>query len=214
MAERAGATGAPPAWRQRARFFLAGLSVGLVLWGGLGTWILFFAYGGSSPPRRHPLQDVIVWTPWALVGLVLVLRLTRGPSIRLFSYAFGTASSIAVLVVALALKPVAEDLYHRRDFDAALWRDETLVDHDVMWPPRLCMVDDLLASGRLIGLTREEVVELLGPPEEPGFPLGAVDCDVFYHLGPERGFLSIDSEWLFLALDQQGRVHRAWIYRD
>jgi hypothetical protein len=53
------------------------------------------------------------------------------------------------------------------------------------------MVDDLLASGRLNGLTEGRVIELLGPPggKLPGF---------YDHLGPERGFIRIDSEGLLV----------------
>ena len=83
-----------------------------------------------------------------------------------------------------------------------------------MWPPRLCMVDDLLSSGRLDGLTRKQVVDLLGPPADQNFPAGAQSCDIHYYLGPERGFIRIDSEWLFITFGDDGKVNRYWLYRD
>ena len=83
-----------------------------------------------------------------------------------------------------------------------------------MWPPRLCMVDDLMSSGKLDGLTSQQVVELLGPPHDKSFPFGCTQCDIHYYLGPERGFIRIDSEWLFITFGKDGKVTRYWLYRD
>lgn len=80
-------------------------------------------------------------------------------------------------------------------------------------PPhwRRPMADRLVARRTLHGLTPLEVEQLLGPPHGParGF-----DSDLLYYLGPERGFISIDSEWLALWLDQSGQVGRAEILHD
>lgn len=105
--------------------------------------------------------------------------------------------------------------WHRKDFDAELWRSQkNISSEDTTWPPRLCMVDDLIKSGILDGLTKDRVIELLGSPLGKGFPLGARDCDIHYYLGLERGFLRIDSEWLFINFDEDDKVERYWIYRD
>lgn len=40
------------------------------------------------------------------------------------------------------------------------------------------------------------------------------DWDLVYWLGPERGFLSIDSEWLVVKLDQNEVVTDFKIVRD
>jgi len=69
------------------------------------------------------------------------------------------------------------------------------------------MVDDLLASGRLNGMTETQVFEFLGPPD--GKRLG-----FSYYLGPERGFMRIDSETLIVEFSAKGTVSRARIYRD
>src|SRR4051794_40400996 len=59
--------------------------------------------------------------------------------------------------------------------------------------PRLEMADRLIARGALLGKTRKQVVQLLGdPPATPYFRR----FDMVYRLGDERGFMSIDSEWL------------------
>jgi hypothetical protein len=66
------------------------------------------------------------------------------------------------------------------------------------------MVDDLVASRALEGLTRREVESLLGPREVTD-KWG--DWDLVYLLGPERrGLFRIDSEWLVIRFNGDGRV--------
>jgi len=55
------------------------------------------------------------------------------------------------------------------------------------------MADDLVENKKLLGLTRQEVAARLGErPKTEYFK----NFDLVYYLGPERGFISIDSEWL------------------
>lgn len=65
---------------------------------------------------------------------------------------------------------------------------------------RYMMLDDLLAKHALVGMTRDEVVALLGPfhhdPDEPDYP----GWDSCYYLGPERG-LGVDFDWLIFTFD-------------
>ena len=73
------------------------------------------------------------------------------------------------------------------------------------------MANDLVDNKKLIGLTRQEVVSRLGAqPKTEYFK----EFDLVYYLGPERGFISIDSEWLVLKLGTNGRVARATTARD
>ncbi len=51
-------------------------------------------------------------------------------------------------------------------------------------------------------------------PVEENFPFGAEACDIPYPLGPERGVIRIDSEWLFITFGDDGTVSRYWLYRD
>ena len=65
------------------------------------------------------------------------------------------------------------------------------------------MVDDLLERHKLDEMTRAEVVALLGEPDAtPYFR----EWDMVYWLGPERGLMGIDSEWLVLRLDEHQHV--------
>jgi hypothetical protein len=110
------------------------------------------------------------------------------------------ATAAAVGVVKCAVLP-------GRAFDAALWSDERQIQDGV----RLGMADRLLADGTLIGRTRAEVVAMLGePPPTPYFN----DWDLVYRLGMERGYISIDSEWLVARLGPDGRVVQARIVTD
>lgn len=73
------------------------------------------------------------------------------------------------------------------------------------------MADTLVATRELIGKSEAEIAELLGPP----LPADKFqDRDVVYVLGPERGFLSLDYEWLVIDLDSTGRVAVAKVVRD
>lgn len=64
---------------------------------------------------------------------------------------------------------------------------------------RVKVVDDLLRQYDLVGLSKDQVIDLLGPEtenayfKEPG--------NMVYYLGPERGLISLDSEWLVIELD-------------
>ena len=73
------------------------------------------------------------------------------------------------------------------------------------------MVGDLLNRHQLQGMPREEIIEFLGDPENtPYFKA----WELVYWLGPERGFLSIDSEWLVIRLDTQRRVAEYCLVTD
>lgn len=126
----------------------------------------------------------------------------------------GAVITVGVFFVWLFFGDSIVNLYHSRPFDEGLWRNWEQVEQDIMWPPRLCMIDDLLSSGKLDGLASNQVVELLGPPHSTNFPFGAVDCDIHYILGPERGLIRIDHEWLFITFGEDGNINRYWLYRD
>lgn len=68
---------------------------------------------------------------------------------------------------------------------------------------RGCMVDDLLERFPLRGMTRAQVVELIGEPTERQL---FKEHDMVYWLGPERGLIGTDSEFLVLDLDASMRV--------
>ncbi len=95
-------------------------------------------------------------------------------------------------------------------FNASKWQRHSL-DGNPMWPTRLRMADDLISSHRLIGLSRKEVEQLLGPPDHTSW---GDDPGLVYFLGPERGMIRIDSELLFVTLDRVGNVVTVVTVRD
>jgi hypothetical protein len=101
------------------------------------------------------------------------------------------------------------EVLSRKDFDSLSWT--TSLTNDDSNPIRLTMVDSLLKKYKLSGMARTDLDALLGiPPKTDYFK----DYDYVYWLGPERGFMSIDSEWLAIKFDTQGKVSEAKILRD
>ncbi|MGQ3134214.1 outer membrane protein assembly factor BamE domain-containing protein [Phenylobacterium sp.] len=94
----------------------------------------------------------------------------------------------------------------RGAFEAAAWRDADFSTRD-----RVRMAPDLIASGRIDGLDRAGVVELLG---EPTATDKFANSDLVYLLGRERGLMAIDRQWLLIELDRNGRVAAYRIVED
>jgi hypothetical protein len=91
------------------------------------------------------------------------------------------------------------------------WWSTTSPDLADMLHKRQRMADWLVYSGKLTGLTKPQVYAMLGePPSTDKFP----EWDVVYVLGPERGFISIDYEWLALRLGADGKVSDATVISD
>ena len=61
------------------------------------------------------------------------------------------------------------------------------------------MVSDLLEEHPLMGMDMDEVFTLLG--EETPVPHESGKTFYYYYLGPERGLISIDSEWMELTVE-------------
>ena len=150
-----------------------------------------------------------------LSGAVVLIRDRKGLHVGwlVFSGVAFVLSGLYLLIIGYILfGPGVENVRHRQKFDAEVWRQSA--DDSGMWPPRLCMADHLIRSGKLDGLTEAEVLALLGEPAKKGFPGAASQCDIHYYIGPERGFIRIDSEWLFIAFGNDGKENRYWLYRD
>lgn len=103
----------------------------------------------------------------------------------------------------------AKEYLHREPFDSKAWQDPGQVEGDD--PVRLRMVDDLIRSKRLDHLPRADVEALLGKPSATEY---FRDHNLVYWLGPERGWMSVDSEWLAIDFDENGMVRKYQIVRD
>jgi len=93
-------------------------------------------------------------------------------------------------------------------FDRSVWNAEGESIDDFR---RHRMADWLLNERRLIGMSRAEIVSMLGEPTKTSH---FREYDLVYVLGNERGWMSIDSEWLLMKLDLSGRVSTAELGRD
>ena len=122
-----------------------------------------------------------------MISLVGVTVLVVGGMFVLTSLAFGPGPEARC------------DGYER--FQLKEWLDSTQVYGPLSI--RGCMGDDLLATRDFHGRSRAAVVGFLGEPPRTGY---FRDYDLVYWLGPERGPMSIDSEWLVFRLDSAQRV--------
>ena len=112
-------------------------------------------------------------------------------------------------LVALAVVALGGWTWWGTQFSPEAWqRNERRV---LTGAPRIDMVNDLLSEHALVGRTHSEAVALLGEPEDTDY---FADFDMVYWLGPERGFISIDSEWLVLRLGEDGRVTERRVVSD
>lgn len=104
----------------------------------------------------------------------------------------------------VAVVGVGELLFPGRPFDPVAWN---ATPHG---RARAEMADRIVARESLQGMARAQVVQQLGEPVTDGFE----SSELVYHLGPERGLFSIDSEWLLVELDANGRVRQTQIVTD
>jgi len=77
---------------------------------------------------------------------------------------------------------------------------------------RTAIVDDLLEKHELVGMSEAEVVALLGEHNNDYGYFNESNRYVYY-MGPERGLISIDSEWLILDFTD-GVVSDCYITTD
>lgn len=153
------------------------------------------------PPWVRVLMGIVRWLPWIVLAGLVVARIRIGPAVRPLWFFAGIAANHLLLVAFVLGQPIVDDLSHRQRFEPVAWRANA--GRDTRWPTRLRMVDDLLRRRDLHGWTRPQVERLLGPADDTGY---FRDWDMVYNLGPERGFISLDDEWLVVRLGADGTV--------
>jgi hypothetical protein len=100
-----------------------------------------------------------------------------------------------------------QERIRRVPFDAAKWQGPTTFANDI----RIRMVDDLLRRHDFHAMPRAQLVALIGEPDNTEYITG---WDLVCWLGPERGFMAIDSEWLVFQLDSEQKVSDYRIVTD
>jgi len=162
------------------RFVLVGLRA--------GTWRVYATESGSElRPKESPLGESIVELDPGATAKCQLEVVYRGPK-------------------AYKRELTREEYYTPTAFDPAQWKDGELVGDGV----RIRMIDDLLARHELVGMTRDEVIALLGLPSER-FTEEPV---LTWYLGNERSAFSIDSEWLSLTVGDGDRVTEKRVWAD
>ena len=104
---------------------------------------------------------------------------------------------------------VASRYLNRESFDSAAWQDSDQVIDEV----RIRMVDDLIDEHDFDSMSRDEVVVILGEPDQNDTVLSSQDSELVNWLGRKQGFASADSEWLVFHLDEDAVVTDCGIIR-
>ena len=77
---------------------------------------------------------------------------------------------------------------------------------------RTKIIADFLNDYELVGMSKKEVIELLGKSDN-GAGYFNLENRLVYYLGPERGLISIDSEWLVIDF-RDGLVSEYFLTTD
>jgi hypothetical protein len=118
-----------------------------------------------------------------------------------------TAQSILLKKIILNDLPVGSNLLQ---FDVNKWKENYTVN-DISH--RSMMLKDVVLN-ILPGKNKNEIEESLGPSLETNY-FKDIEKDMIYFLGPERtSVFNIDSEWLLIWLDKNGKFDRYKIVND
>jgi hypothetical protein len=214
-----------PSMRKATSFILFAFSAAFAL---LCIPLLFLAGRGIIPINEEFfygslfLASIICF----ISGLVYLVRYRQDNTYQRLIALVGVFISgtwvliVGCLIAAVVLLPSYDDYTHNIPFDQNKWQSQA-DNNDIFWPARLCMAGDLVDSGRLDGLSREQVSALLGAPSDSpdGKTAARLDVqagpnDICYYLGPERGYFRVDSEWLVILFDKNDKVKAYRIRTD
>jgi hypothetical protein len=175
----------------------------------------FFVYFLSIPALLLALAGVGVWGGFGLFRSRLRAEPSKPRHRALFLIAcVGVASFALVFGLTRSLPRALPTGSHLQQFDRSSWqepRSADPVENDIT--PRQKMLADVVRSV-LPGRTRAELEEALGPSLDTLY-FASTGRDLIYVLGPQRdSFFAIDSEWLLIWLDKNGRFERYAIAND
>jgi hypothetical protein len=132
---------------------------------------------------------------------------------KLFFWVAGIVSFIGALpflfLFGLMAFETVKERVNRVPFDSTAWKSPQ--DCHSSSAKRIRMVDDLFKQHTLAGISQAEVKALLGE-QDTNTPFSS-QYDLVYCLGPQRGFLPIDSEWLVIKLGEN-KVQESRIVND
>ena len=150
----------------RSRSFVCWLGVN---WLSLAAWlmgrerVIFDEQAGWIRELNRAVDAV----PWLIGAALLVFGLLRWRWVPLVAYAGAFVLGFGLLFAVLFGTPVVKDYASRVAFDSAAWKAE---NGDAAQGIRVRMVDDSLATHKLVGMPRAQLEALLGvPPDTPYF---------------------------------------------
>ena len=153
------------------------------------------------------VKSAVDAVPWLIGAALLVFALLRRRWMPLMAFAGAQLLGVGLLAGVLVGTPIVRDYAGRTEFDSASWKAE---NREGAAGVRVRMVDDLLRTRKLVGMSRAQLEDLLGVPPATAY---FREYDYVYWLGPERGLFSIDSEWLVVKCGQ-GLVVSARVVTD
>lgn len=115
------------------------------------------------------------------------------------------AAGYLLFVGFLIFGPTVKSYTQQTSFDSTQWKNNLDGQDSV----KQKMLQNLLTQHKLIGMTVEDINQLLGAPPKTSY---FRDYDYVYWLGPERG-LGVDSEWLCIKF-RDGVVVKAEVLTD
>ncbi|HMS45718.1 MAG TPA: hypothetical protein PKC68_08160 [Alphaproteobacteria bacterium] len=153
----------------------------------------------QQPGWSKLLIRLIALSPWLGALFLLIGDWRRGNISRALAFATGQILIYMAVFFYLFLWPYWKDYFNHQAFDSNQWKT-SMTQHVDEIPIRQYMVDDLMRRYTLIGLSSQELEELLGLPSQKT-QNQPPPLQYYYWLGPERGFLGFDSEFLVITIE-------------
>ncbi len=109
---------------------------------------------------------------------------------------------VIIVSVFFGISVLLDDGVDQTPFVSNVWKNTPAVfSHDSV---RLRMIDDFLESHSIVGMSRVEVILLIGEPDQTEY---FKSYEMVYMLGQETGsYFAIDSQWFVLDLNDSERV--------
>lgn len=159
----------------------------------LGILVFFLLSYGSWAGRWAKFLVLVIL---GIIFLIDFLKKNFAKNFaRLISLYIGFVTMRALAFVFIIsyfiLWPIVSDYVYRTQFDSTFWKNEQLANN---WknPIRLRMIDDLLKKYKLVGMSKNQINELLDVPRHTA----SSSDNYVYWLGPKRGFTIFSYEGL------------------
>ncbi len=151
----------------------------------------------AQPTALKFINNLIAYSPIIYSLCILIWGLRTRRFLAIFSSVLGAiVVPYAIFISYIFLAPAAQDYASRIEFNSESWKQGDMDNSGI----RLKMVDSLMQKYSLKGMSRAEIKKLLGVPASTSY---FTQYDYVYWLGPERGFISIDSEWLVIKFENE-----------